>query len=215
MLTVHHLGVSQSDRVVWLCEELGLDYDLKVYQRDPVTRHAPPEYRVLHPAGTAPIITDDDGLALAESGAILEYIDAIYGGGQFSVGKDEPGFADYLHWLHFAGGSIMATGAVTMMCKEAQVDRAEVGLAETMHEREDRQYAWIESWIGSHEYFAAGRFTLADIMMFFPIATMRMNTGRGLEPYPGIRGYLQRIIARPAYLRALELGDPGMQPLVV
>jgi glutathione S-transferase len=73
MLTVHHLGKSQSERIVWLCEELGIAYELKLYERDRVTMLAPSEYKALHPAQTAPIIVDGD-VVLAESGAIMEYI---------------------------------------------------------------------------------------------------------------------------------------------
>src|SRR4051812_25437921 len=89
MLTVHHLGISQSDRAVWLCEELDIPYALQRYERDPVTRAAPPEYKALHPAGTAPIITDGD-LALGESGAILDYIIGRYGKGRLAVAADQP-----------------------------------------------------------------------------------------------------------------------------
>jgi glutathione S-transferase len=86
MLTVHHLGISQSERIVWLCEELGIPYELKRYDRDPVTRLGPPEYKALHPLGTAPIITDGD-LVLPESGAIMEYIIGKYGDGRLAVGR--------------------------------------------------------------------------------------------------------------------------------
>ena len=103
MLTVHHLGVSQSERIVWLCEELGIDYVLKRYDRvPPGLRPAPPEYKALHPLGTAPIITDGD-VVLPESGAIMEYIIGKYGAGRLAVGPDAPNFADYLFWFHFAG----------------------------------------------------------------------------------------------------------------
>ena len=81
MLTVHHLGISQSDRAVWLCEELEIPYALQRYERDPVTRAAPPAYKALHPAGTAPVITDGD-IALGESGAVLDYIIGRYGDGR-------------------------------------------------------------------------------------------------------------------------------------
>ena len=73
MLTVHHLGKSQSERIVWLCEELEIPYELKRYARDPVTILAPADYKALHPIGAAPVITDGD-LVLAESGAIVDYI---------------------------------------------------------------------------------------------------------------------------------------------
>ena len=72
MLRIHHLGHSQSERIVWLCEELNLPYELQHYTRDPVSILSPPELRVLHPLGAAPLIEDGD-LLLAESAAIVEY----------------------------------------------------------------------------------------------------------------------------------------------
>ena len=84
MLTVHHLGRSQSERIVWLCEELGIPYELKRYTRDSVTMLAPPDYKALHPIGSAPVITDG-GLVLAESGAVVDYIIAKYGNGRLDV----------------------------------------------------------------------------------------------------------------------------------
>ncbi len=110
MLTVHHLGKSQSERIVWLCEELGIPYDLKVYDRDAVTRLAPPEYKALHPLGAAPVMQDGDVL-LAESGAIVEYIVAKHGKGRLTLAPDHPDFAQFLYWFHFANGTLQpATG---------------------------------------------------------------------------------------------------------
>jgi glutathione S-transferase len=106
MLIVHHLGVSQSERIVWLCEELELPYELKVYDRDPVTRLAPADYKALHPIETAPVITDGP-VVLGETGAIVDYILARYGEGRLAVAPDAPNFADYLFWLHFANGSLV------------------------------------------------------------------------------------------------------------
>ena len=78
MLTIHHLGISQSDRIVWLCEELHIPYQLVKYEREPVTGLAPSNYKALHPYGTAPVITDGN-ITLGESGAIVQYILARYG----------------------------------------------------------------------------------------------------------------------------------------
>ena len=102
MITVHHLGVSQSERIVWLCEELGIPYELKTYQREP-NGAAPAAYKALHPQGTAPIITDGS-LAMAETGAIVEYILARHGRGRLVVDPQAPEFPDYLYWLHFGNG---------------------------------------------------------------------------------------------------------------
>lgn len=95
-LTVHHLQVSQSERIVWLCEALGIDYDLKLYQRHPYL--SPPEYLALHPLGAAPVITDDGGVLLAESEACVEYIIHVHGGGRLTVKPGEKNYADSLYW---------------------------------------------------------------------------------------------------------------------
>ena len=99
MITIHHLGISQSDRIVWLMEELGLPYELKWYDRGEDFL-APPELRALHPAGTAPIITDGD-LVMAESAAIVEYISQRHGGGTLSVPASNADYPHYLYWMQF------------------------------------------------------------------------------------------------------------------
>ena len=206
MLVIHHLGISQSDRIVWLCEELNIPYQLVRYDRDPVTRVAPANYRALHPFGTAPVIADGD-LVLAESGAIIEYIIAKYGGGRLTVTKDDPEFADYLFWFHFANGSMMPSVmiefVVNMIGGSASRDSLNALLA-----RADRAYALIEKRLGKVSYFAGSKFTAADIIMLFPLTTMRVFAPRDLAPYPNIRAYLARIGARDAYQRAMRKADP-------
>src|SRR5882757_11591084 len=113
MLTVHHLGMSQSERIVWLCEELAIPYELKVYERDPVTRWAPPEYKALHPMGTATILVDGD-VVLPESGAIMQYLIGKYGDGRLAVEPSEPNYADYLFWFHFANATMMPNRMLAM-----------------------------------------------------------------------------------------------------
>jgi glutathione S-transferase len=105
MLTVHHLGKSQSERIVWLCEELGIPYELKRYERVAVTMLAPPEYKALHPLGAAPVIVDGD-VVLAESAAIIEYIAAKHGNGRLALAADHADFAAFLYWFHFANGTL-------------------------------------------------------------------------------------------------------------
>ncbi len=207
MLTVHHLGVSQSERIVWLCEELGIPYELKRYDRDPVTRLAPPEYKALHPLGAAPIITDGD-VVLPESGAIIEYIIGKYGNGRLTVGPEAPNYADYLFWFHFANG--------TMMPRHMQLlgrpGDDETPRARFMRERAEATWTLVEQRLGEAPYFAGPELTAADIIMVFILTTMRAFTQRDLAPYPNIRAYLQRIGARPAYQRAMAKGDPDMTP---
>jgi glutathione S-transferase len=210
MLTVHHLGISQSDRIVWLCEELGLPYRLIRYDRDPVTQLAPPAYRALHPFGTAPVITDGD-LVLAESGAIIEYIIARHGGGRLAVGPDQPEFADYLFWFHFANGSFMPSSMIDIIVQRLG---GNVGsdIVDALRARADRAFALVESRLGTVEFFAGARFTAADIIMLFPLTTMRAFAPHDLSSCPNTRAYLGRIGARPAYQRAMSKADPGFTP---
>ena len=210
MLTVHHLGISQSDRIVWLCEELEIPYQFVRYERDPVTKLAPPAYRALHPAGTAPIITDGD-LALAESGAIIEYITAKYGGGRLAIGPNDANFADYLYWLHYANGSMMAGGLLDFVLSSL-AGFEETETVRSLRNRYDRGFEMAEQRLGVATYFAGPAFTAADIIMLFPLTTMRLFVTRDLSPYPNLRAYLQRIGARPAYRRAMAKADPDLPP---
>jgi len=212
MITVHHLGVSQSERVVWLCEELGIPYTLKRYERDPVTKLAPEAYRALHPMGIAPVITDEDTV-LAESGAILEYLIAKYGQGRLAVTPAAQNFADYLFWFHFANGTLMPSEMTTLMSVMLKLD-ADSPILAIFRARGERAYALIEARLKAVPFFAGEQFTAADIMMLFPLTTMRAFSRRDLGTLPHLRAYLQRIGERPAYQRALAKGDPGMAPLL-
>ena len=212
MITVHHLGVSQSERVVWLCEELGIPYTLKRYERDPVTKLAPEAYRALHPMGIAPVITDEDTV-LAESGAILEYLIAKYGQGRLAVTPAAQNFADYLFWFHFANGTLMPSEMTTLMSVMLKLD-ADSPILAIFRARGERAYALIEARLKAVPFFAGEQFTAADIMMLFPLTTMRAFSRRDLGTLQHLRAYLQRIGERPAYQRALAKGDPDMAPLL-
>jgi glutathione S-transferase len=118
MVTIHHLGHSQSERIVWLCEELGIPYELRHYHRDAVTRLSPPELRALHPLGAAPLI-EDGNLLLAESAAIVEYIIAKYGDGRLRLDPSHPDYAAYLYWFHFSNGNLQPVMGRLMVVSRA------------------------------------------------------------------------------------------------
>ncbi|MEN5162680.1 glutathione S-transferase family protein [Achromobacter kerstersii] len=212
MLIVHHLGKSQSERIVWLCEELAIPYELKVYDRDPVTRLAPVEYKALHPLGTAPIITDGD-IVLAESTAIVEYILAKYGNGSLTVPATDAAFADYLYWFHFANGSLQPSLMRCMVLSRAEVadDKPTMQFAQA---RRKQALSLIDTQLGKTDYLAGNALTAADIIAVFSLTTMRMFYSFDLSPYPNILAYLQRIGARDAYRRAMKKGDPDMTPML-
>ncbi|SDI84724.1 MULTISPECIES: glutathione S-transferase family protein [Bradyrhizobium] len=212
MLTVHHLGKSQSERIVWLCEELEIPYELKRYARDPVTMLAPADYKALHPIGAAPVITDGD-LVLAESGAVVDYIIAKYGHGRLALNADHPDFAAYLYWFHFANGTLQANMGRNMILNRLNLAADNPILAATKA-RVDRAFDLIDARTREAEYLAGSEFTAADIMMGFSLTTMRYFLPYDLARCRNILGYLARIGARPAYRRAMEKGDPGMALLL-
>ena len=212
MLIIHHLGHSQSERIVWLCEELNVPYELVKYTRDPVTLLSPPELRAMHPLGAAPLV-DDNGLLLAESAAIVEYILAKHGGGRLQFGPAHPEFASYLYWFHFANGNLQPVMGRSMMIGRCGLS-PEHPVQVSQQGRLDKVLALIEARLAQHDYLAGNEFTAADIMSVFSLSTMRLFYPLDLAPYPGIRTYLQRIGARPAYQRAMNKGDPDLKPLL-
>ena len=208
MLVVHHLGRSQSERIVWLCEELGIDYELKRYERDPITRLAPPEYKALHPIGTAPVISDGN-LVLGESGAIIEYILAKHGGGRLVRREGHPEVANYLYWFHYANGSFQALLHRTLVARRLEPP-PEHRILLDLQARLGRALDLMNRRLGDADYLAGSELTAADIMIVFSLTTMRTFTTYDLKPYPHILAYLRRIAARDTYQRAMLKGDPGM-----
>jgi glutathione S-transferase len=210
MLTVHHLGISQSERIVWLCEELGLDYELVRYERRADNRLAPDDYKALHPMGIAPVITDGD-LVLGESGAICDYICGRCGGAWLAPGPDDPDFAGHLFWFHWSNGTFMAT---MMMQLVLGLGGEGNPAAVFVEDRSRRGWAMVEARLGEAPFFGGANLTTADIMMVYCLTTGRAFRGTSIEPYPNLRAYLERIGERPAYQRAMAKAEPGMTPML-
>ncbi len=212
MLTIHHLGRSQSERIIWLCEELAVPYELKVYDRDPVTRLSPPALKQLHPLGAAPVITDGD-LVLAESGAIIDWIIAVHGGGRLALTAAHPDFARYLYWYHFANTNLQAVMGRNMILRRLSLP-AEEPTVLAVRGRLELALRLVDDRLAGADWLAGGEFTAADIMIVFTLTTMRIFMPLDLAPWPNILAYLQRVGARPAYQRAMAAGDPGFTPML-
>lgn len=212
MLTVHHLGRSQSERILWLCEELGIPYEMTRHERDPVTQLSPPALKALHPLGAAPVIVDGDTV-LAESGAIVEYLIARHGGGRLAPGPSHPRFADYLYWFHFANGNLQPNMGRNMVLRRLDLPADDPTLV-AMRGRLDRALASMDARLGEAAFLAGDEFTAANIMNVFSLTTMRLFMPVDLAPYPHIGAYLRRIGARPAYRRAMQKGDPDLAPMI-
>ena len=212
MLRIHHLGHSASERIVWLCEELELPYELRHYTRDPVTILSPPELKALHPLGAAPVIEDGD-LLLAESAAIVEYIIVKHGGGRLKPGPGHPDYADFLYWFHFSNGNLQPALVRLVFLRRAEL-AADHPVQAALLGRLEWVLALVETRLGAAPYLAGREFTAADIMSVFSLTTMRLFQPIDLAPYPDIRAWLQRIGERPAYRRAMAKSDPDLVPML-
>jgi glutathione S-transferase len=218
MLVVHHLNNSRSQRILWLLEELGVEYDLKCYQRDAQTLFAPPELKAIHPLGKSPVIEDGE-LVLAESGAIIEYLADRYGGGKLARPHGSPERARYIYWLHYAEGSAMPplllklifdrivsspmpffARPVVRKVRESVV-RAFIGPQLALH------LDYLESQLATRDWFLDGEFSAADVQMSFPLETAVARGGLD-QTRPRLMSWLRRVHARPAYRRAVERGGP-------
>ncbi|HYC65774.1 MAG TPA: glutathione S-transferase, partial [Reyranellaceae bacterium] len=203
---------SQSERIPWLCEELGIPYELKVYDRDKVSRLAPPEYKALHPIGAAPVIDDGD-VRIAESGAIVEYIVGKYGNGKLTLPPSHPDYPQFLYWFHFANGTFQPATGRNMILGRLNLP-ADNAMLKAMQARLALALGFLNDRLSKVDYLAGRELTTADIMLVFTLTTMRLFYPYDLKPYPAILAYLQRIGARPAYQRAMKKGDPDMAPLL-
>jgi glutathione S-transferase len=226
VLVVHHLETSRSQRILWLLEELGAPYELKVYRRDKATRLAPPELKAIHPLGKSPVITDDDTV-IAESAVIIEYIVEKFG----HLGQGElahlapaagtPGYWQAKYWMHYAEGSLMnwlvmklvfttiptrpmpffARPIARGLCQKVQETLVDPNLQASL--------GFIERHLAKNKWFAGSDISMADFQMSFAVEALLSRSTAG-DQYPHLAGYRQRMRARPAYQRAEAKGGPTL-----
>jgi glutathione S-transferase len=202
MLTVHHLNESRSQRVLWLMEELGLDYEVVAYARDPQTRLAPPALKQVHPLGKSPLLQDGEAV-IAESGAIIDYVVRRHGGGRLAPRPDTADYDQYVHWLHYAEGSAMLP--LMMQLYTARLGEAAAPLAPRIDSETANHLAYIDGALEGRD-FLLGAFTAADVQVSFVLEVARAF-GK-LAAYPNADAYLDRLHTRPAYQAAVKRGGP-------
>ena len=201
MITVHHLNNSRSQRVLWLLEELELEYDIKHYSRDPKTGRAPKTLKTIHPLGRAPVITYKDK-TIAETGAIIEYIIREHGDGHLIPSSNTPDYDSYIHFLHYGEGSAMLPQLLLLYT--SYLGEAASPLLPIINHEMKTHFDYMEYHLTGHKYFAGHELTGADIQMVFPLEAAKSH-GRLLE-YEACIDFVERMQARPAYLRALKRG---------
>ncbi|RIJ16138.1 glutathione S-transferase [Henriciella mobilis] len=216
MIRIHHLENSRSQRILWLLEELALPYEVVRYERDPETMLAPDALRTIHPLGKSPVL-EEDGIIVAETGAIIEYIIDTHGGGRLKPPAGTAEARAWTYWMHYAEGSAMLPLLLKLIFQRMPQNanplmrplvkgvssRAEAGFVDPRI-REHVEY-W-ESALAETGWFAGAEFTAADIIMSFPLEAAADRAGAGA--YRNISDFLQRVHARPAYAAALERGGP-------
>lgn len=219
MLTVHHLNNSRSQRVLWLLEELGVEYEVKRYERDPKTMLAPASLRAVHPLGKSPVVTDGDR-TLAESGAIVEDLIDRYGNGRLIPAAGTPERLRYTYWLHYAEGSAMPPLLLKLVFDRIEtaptpffvrpIVRAIAGKVKSsfIGPQLETHLAYQESELGKSTWFAGEELTGADIQMSFPLEAAASRAGLTAASRPKLFAFLERIHSRPAFRRALERGGP-------
>jgi glutathione S-transferase len=215
MIIVHHLENSRSLRVLWLLEELGLDYEVKKYQRDPKTMLAPPALRAIHPLGKSPVITDGD-LTLAETGAIIEYFVDRYGAGALKAAAGTPEHLRYIYWLHYGEGSAMPPLLLKLIFDRLPelapaLLRPIIRLvsdkvkSQFIHPQLTLHFDYMEDELKKGAWFAGDSFSGADILLSYPLEAAASRAGLDAKR-PNLMDFLERIHARPAYQRAQARG---------
>ena len=216
MIKIHHLENSRSQRILWLLEELELDYEIVHYQRDPETMLAPDSLRAIHPLGKSPVL-EDDGIIVAETGAIIEYIIDTHGGARLRPEKGTPEGRAWTYWMHYAEGSAMPPLLMKLVFQRLPENanalvrplvrgvsrRAEAGFVDP---RLKEQIEYWDASLAETGWFAGKEFSAADIIMSFPLEAAASRAGAGESP--NVKDFLGRIHARPAYLTALRKGGP-------
>jgi glutathione S-transferase len=208
MLKIHHLGVSQSDRIVWLMEELGLPYELIWHSRG-ADGLMPPEYSKLHPAATAPVVVDGDRV-ISESAVILEYVCHRHAGGRLTVSPNQPNYFDYLYWMHFNNNVQGLFFARLALGDGKGADAERVG--GFIRRRENGYYGYLEQRLAEVPYVAGAEFSCADIMVTFNLTSLSLFGGRAITDLPNVGAYVKKIGERPAYARAMEIAGPAAKP---
>jgi glutathione S-transferase len=200
MIKLHHLNKSRSKRIIWLLEELGIEYQLIPYQRDSITRRAPAALKAINPLAKSPVIQDGE-LVLSESGAIVDYLVSRYGAETLAPALQTPEHARYIQWLHFAEGSA-AYPLITRYLLSVD-DNLDCFLGEFARQQMTEILTFVNNELAYKDYLTGEQFSGADVLNSFVFE--KISESRGLSDFPHIESYLQRILGRPAAQKAESL----------
>jgi glutathione S-transferase len=200
-LKIHHLNNSRSQRILWLLEELGVQYEIVHHQRDAVTNLAPPSLQAIHSLGKSPVI-EDNGTLVYESGAIVEYLCERHGGDHLVPVRGSDDHVRYLEWMHFAEGSAMTP--ILLNLYVGRLGEAGAPLHPRIEQQLESHYQFMEDQLGASGWFVGDGMTGADFMLSFP-AEAAVKSGRAADK-PKLTAFVEKIHARPQWQAALEKG---------
>lgn len=214
MLHLHHLENSRSMRILWLLEELGLQYKLTIYNR--VDGLAPKELENLHPMGKAPIL-EDGTKVLAESGFIIEYLLKYYNGFNKLTAKSSVEWENYTYWFHFAESSAMPNLLMRLVFSKVVenspflVKSVAKGIQKKVEQRLisgniNKMLDLMEQHLSFNKWFAGNEFTAVDIQMYMVGVAANARGGLDKSKYANILNWIKRCESRPAFIKATKQG---------
>jgi glutathione S-transferase len=208
-LTIYHIEGRRSERIVWLCEELGLPYKLE-YTRGNIAASMKAIHDVSPLMPVAPTVRIGDQV-MVESGAIIQLILAREGHGRLEPAVNSPDYPYYLQWMHFAEGSFAARAIadyrVALIQGKPKTPAGGYKLVDT-----EAVLAFMEDFLSKHPYFGGAGFSAADIMMLFPTNLTDAFNVADLSPYPHIIAWRTSVESRPAYKKMLSVARPDGVP---
>lgn len=212
MFCLHHLNESRSQRIVWLFELLGVEYEIKVYKRDATTNLAPDSLKKIHPLGTAPVLTHEDK-TVSETGAICEYVVLKAGDSQLIPHKDNNDYIDVQFWSHYSEGSFLPPLVTTMVLNKGREKASPFFIKFVVSKFVDavinayfgkamaRNIDFVEKHLHKRSWLVGDNITVADIQMSFPLEAL-FKSGR-LDAFPNTKAYVQRFQHEPSYQEAM------------
>ena len=200
MIKLHHLNRSRSLRILWLLEELGLDYEVIRYERDRKTNLSPPELLALHPLGKSPVI-EMDGRLISESAAIVEAISAKHGQ-HLIPANDHEAYITHMELMHFAEGSAMTP--ILLNLYTSKLGSAAARLQPRIQSELSNHFTYMERKLRPSGHWVIDELSAADIMLSFP-ATIVLRYGM-VEQFPRIVAFVKWMQQRPAFQAAIAKG---------
>ncbi len=202
MIKLHHLNASRSKRIIWLLEELGVEYEIVAYKRDATTNLAPPELKAIHPLGKSPVL-EDEGHIIVESGAITEYLTEKYGADTLMPARDTAKYIEFKQWMHFAEGSAMLPALLLMFLR---VDGCKTNMLQSYAEGEMHKIlSHLNNSVSKTGYLVGSSLSAADILNSFVIENIYKKSG--LDHYPDLKSYIEKLMAMPGSQKAQTLEE--------